>query len=230
MRKNRPAALAAALALVALLSACGGGGDDDNGDVATLGSVDDGTDTTAVDGEAASDAPTDPEEAALAFAECMRDNGIDMPDPEFTDDGGIAMSMGTGPGEIDEEAMQAAQTECEPIMANVRPSEENMPSDEEIQEMQDRALEAAQCMREHGYDWPDPVFEDGGRMTQSMQESDIDFDDEQFQADQEECMGGEGAIFSGGGPGNTGDAADGADVMVESGSGGPDSADDSGDE
>jgi hypothetical protein len=214
MRKNRPAALAAALALVALLGACGGDGDDDTGDVATLGSDDDGTDTTGVDGEAASDAPTDPEEAALAFAACMRENGIDMPDPEFTSDGGMAMSIGGGPGEFDEEAMEAAQAECEPIMANVRPSEEDMPSDEEIQEMQDRALEAAQCMREHGYDWPDPVFEDGGRMTQMMggEDSGIDPEDPQFQADQEECMGGEGMMIGGGPAGAQGSTGDGPTV------------------
>jgi hypothetical protein len=98
-----------------------------------------------------------------------------------------------------------------------------MPSDEEIQEMQDRALEAAQCMREHGYDWPDPVFEDGGRMTQTMDsDSSIDPEDPQFQADQEECMGGEGMMIGGGPAGSqSGD-------QVQTGSG-PDD-DDAGDE
>jgi hypothetical protein len=205
MRTNRPAALAAALALTALLSACGGGGDDDTGDVATLG--DDSTDATSGDGTTADTEAEamSAEDAALAFAECMRENGIEMDDPQM-DDGGMAIAIGGEGGDIDEEALEAAHEECQPIMDNATPPEGfEPPSDEEIQEMQDEALEAAQCMREHGYDWPDPVFEDGGRMTQTMggEDSDIDFEDPQFQADQEECMGGQGAVFSAGGPGGS---------------------------
>jgi hypothetical protein len=219
MRRTRPAALVAvALSLAALASACGGGGDDDTGDVATLGDTGAATDDTTAEGETASDAPTDPQEAALAYAECMRENGIDMPDPEFSNGGGVAIAIGGEEGEVDEEALQAAQEVCQPIMENARPSEEDMPSDEEIQEMQDRALEAAQCMRDHGYDWPDPVFEDGGRMTQMIggEDSDLpDPDDPEFQAAQEECMGGAGGVFTGGGPG--GESGDGP--SVESGDG-----------
>ncbi|HEY7625928.1 MAG TPA: hypothetical protein VH761_02630, partial [Ilumatobacteraceae bacterium] len=40
-------------------------------------------------------------EKALAFSKCMREHGIDMPDPQFGDDGtfsvGIGATAGTGP-------------------------------------------------------------------------------------------------------------------------------------
>ena len=51
------------------------------------------------------------QEQALAFARCMRRNGIDMPDPEF-DGGGIRQRMGEG---IDPESarFREAQKKCE---------------------------------------------------------------------------------------------------------------------
>ena len=35
-------------------------------------------------------------EQALAFAKCMREHGIDMPDPQFTDNGGINLALERG--------------------------------------------------------------------------------------------------------------------------------------
>ena len=63
----------------------------------------------------------DPEQEAemreqlLEFAECMRDHGIDMPDPVFGEDGRVTMSAEAGerfePG-VDDEAFEAASEEC----------------------------------------------------------------------------------------------------------------------
>ena len=39
-------------------------------------------------------APTDPQEAFLAYAACMREHGIDMPDPQVSDEGGGKFSVG----------------------------------------------------------------------------------------------------------------------------------------
>ncbi len=36
------------------------------------------------------------QEQALAFSKCMRDHGIDMPDPQFSTDGGGAFSISVG--------------------------------------------------------------------------------------------------------------------------------------
>jgi hypothetical protein len=58
-------------------------------------------------------------EQALAFAECMRENGIDMPDPQFEGDGKMKMRIG-GPGSSgpspDSPAFQQAQEACEDKM------------------------------------------------------------------------------------------------------------------
>ena len=56
-------------------------------------------------------------EEALAFTKCMREHGIDMPDPTFSDDGGMSQSMGspTGsgpPSDVDQKAMQDASKAC----------------------------------------------------------------------------------------------------------------------
>ena len=53
---------------------------------------------------------------ALEFAQCMRDHGVDMPDPQFTEDGGVMMQVG-GPGQqLDPDTMQAAQEACNELM------------------------------------------------------------------------------------------------------------------
>ena len=54
---------------------------------------------------------------ALEFAECMRDHGIDMPDPQFDEDGGVAIMIGGPDGApIDPATMQAAQEACGGLM------------------------------------------------------------------------------------------------------------------
>jgi hypothetical protein len=55
-------------------------------------------------------------EQALQFAQCMRDNGVDMPDPEFSEDGGgITQSLG-GPGETEDPDMETAMQTCREFM------------------------------------------------------------------------------------------------------------------
>ena len=188
-----------------LLGACGGGDDDDAGDIATLGEGDSATtgdDATGDTADGSVEGPTDPEEAALAFAQCMREHGIDMPDPEFTGDGGVAIGI-RGDGSTEEE-MQEAQEACQPLMENAVGNLEP-PSAEELQERQDQALAAAQCMREHGYDWPDPEFDEGGGVGIRLPEG-LDPEDPEFQAAQEECMGGDGVFSIAGGPADAEDA------------------------
>jgi hypothetical protein len=55
-------------------------------------------------------------EQALEFAQCMRDNGVDMPDPEFSEDGGgITQSIG-GPDEAEDPDMESAMQTCRELM------------------------------------------------------------------------------------------------------------------
>jgi hypothetical protein len=52
----------------------------------------------------------------LAFAKCMRDNGINMPDPTF-EGGGVKMSMGSPGGpKLDRAKVDAAHKACQKIL------------------------------------------------------------------------------------------------------------------
>jgi hypothetical protein len=57
-------------------------------------------------------------EGMLAFAQCMRGHGIDMPDPEFGENGKSKITIG-GPGragQMDQPAFEAAQEACQDKM------------------------------------------------------------------------------------------------------------------
>jgi hypothetical protein len=174
MRRSLVPALVAALALTMSVTACGEDSDDPG--VATLDGSDDGGD----DGGEAGD-EEDLEEQALAFSECMRENGVpDFPDPVI-EDGRIQMRIGgpDGGGELDPEAMEAAQEACQ----DLAPRGGGNFSEEDRQEMQDAFLEYAQCMRENGYDMPDPDFEGDGGLFRMEGEP----DDPAFQKAQAAC-------------------------------------------
>ena len=72
-------------------------------------------------------APPGPKEAEnrkamLDFARCMRENGVDMPDPQF-EGGRVTMKMGGKPGEIDPAKMQAAEKACAKYREAIKPPE-----------------------------------------------------------------------------------------------------------
>ncbi|MET0772900.1 MAG: hypothetical protein ABWZ82_07440 [Candidatus Limnocylindrales bacterium] len=135
--------------------------------------------------------PSDPQEAMLAYVECMRDHGVDMPDPEFTADGGMTMRVGGegrpdagltgGPGDP---AFQEAQEACGSLMeGTVRDLDP-----EQQAEMQAQALAFAECMREHGVDMPDPQFDENGGVGIMIGGPDAPrIDPETMQAAQEAC-------------------------------------------
>ena len=150
------ALLMMALMLTPFMVACGNSGDDDPG-VATLD--DSGADDEETDGgtDTAGD-EDDLEEQALEFAQCMRENGVpDFPDPQV-DGGRITMGGPGGGEEFDQDAVEKAMEACE----DLAPRGGGNFSPEEQQEMQDAFLAYAQCMRDNGYDMPDPDFSDGG--------------------------------------------------------------------
>jgi hypothetical protein len=116
-------------------------------------------------------------EAALEFAECMRRNGVDMPDP--TPDGGMRLTARPG----DEATVQRAQEACQKYLDKARPPE---PSEEEQREAREQALEHARCMREHGIDFPDPTFGEDGTVEQRLGEG-IDPKDPAFREAEKAC-------------------------------------------
>jgi hypothetical protein len=169
LRRALPAAAAAILLLLAL-TACGSSPDSDDG-VASLG----GSSTTETNAAAA--AEQDPEKAALEFAKCMREHGIDVPDPGPNGE----MRLTIGPGQ--EAKMEKAQEACGHLMENARPRL----SEEQQSVMQDAMLAFAKCMREHGIDMPDPEFSEGGRVTQRARRGQLDPDSSKFQEAEKAC-------------------------------------------
>jgi hypothetical protein len=144
---------------------------------------------------AAATNPADPEEAFLAFAACMRENGIDMPDPQF-DAGGQGggfriVRPGSGDGQpidFQSEEFQAAQETCDDLLEGLVGTQDP----EAIAERQEAMLAFAQCMRENGVDMPDPDVGGGPgfgvRIGGPDSDSDIDPGSPEFQAAMETCQ------------------------------------------
>jgi hypothetical protein len=147
-----------ALAACALLAvACGGG---------------DGTPAAARSDESKR------REAAVKFAECMREQGIDFPDPGS----GGEVKIG---GDASPEELRAAEEACAELREDIKPPEL---SEEQQQEFKDAALAHARCMREHGIDFPDPTFsEDGGARITLGRGSGVNPDDPDFKEAEEAC-------------------------------------------
>jgi hypothetical protein len=189
----------------------GGGDDDDDGGVASIDGSDGSEDGDGSSSEGGgNDRPDQSEfqDAMLEYAQCMRDNGVDMPDPEFSGEGGVTMGRGgaDGPGSPQEEEFQAADEACHSIVEDVMPDIELSPEDQA--RMQDEQRAVAECMRDKGWDMPDPQVGDdgsvrvergpgggggGGPISPENQEENL--------ADMEACMeelGMEGGPMSGG--------------------------------
>lgn len=85
------------------------------------------------------------EEFQLAFAACMREQGIDMPDPT---EGGTQVDAGSGDG-----FQQAAELCMDELGAPPSGSGDAQPSERQREVF----LEMAQCFRDNGIDVPDPA-------------------------------------------------------------------------
>jgi hypothetical protein len=96
-------------------------------------------------------------EGALEYAKCMREHGIDMPDPQRVGSGGIKMTQKGGPGS--KAKMDAANKDCQKYMVK---GGGKAPSAAEQAKAKDAMLAYAKCMRAHGVDMPDPKFSSNG--------------------------------------------------------------------
>jgi hypothetical protein len=137
--------LAAALLAACALAVAACGGEDPAG----------GTSPSA-------DRESEAREAQLNYARCMRDHGVDMPDPTFESDG-RSLQTGPDPEDIDDlkrGKFREAEQACKKYLEAIEPPEL---SEEQQQEFRDAALANARCMREHGIEnFPDPTFGENG--------------------------------------------------------------------
>jgi hypothetical protein len=208
-RRRWPATVAFVLiALLGLvLAACSvNAGAPDGSGVATLNSQ------APADGAAPSPSLS-AEESLLAYARCMREHGIDMPDPEFKGDangGKVNISLGNPNGsKIDKNKMDAAEAACGHFMQNAPFGPGGGQMD---QATQDALLAFAKCMREHGINMPDPQFTGGGAIQNVEGIGSSDKDSAKFQEAQQACQD----KLPGGGP----NASAGPGIDIGTGGGG----------
>ncbi|MBE1537619.1 hypothetical protein [Actinomadura algeriensis] len=86
------------------------------------------------------------EDARVEFAQCMRENGVDVPDPGAGESEGARLGEG-----VDRRRLEKALEKCRSSLqaGGVLP-------DLADPEVRDQYAKLAQCMREHGVDMPDP--------------------------------------------------------------------------
>lgn len=145
MRLRTSGALAALpLTLALVLTGCGSsGGDKDKVASANGGSVSTGTGSTPGGGNVGGGGKGD---QAVKFAECMRKNGVNIPDPD-PGSGRITMKLdGSVPKEKVDKAMQACR--------QYSPQGDGSTPDPQEEE---RGRKYAECMRKNGVEkFPDP--------------------------------------------------------------------------
>jgi hypothetical protein len=145
------------LLLVILLTACGSAAQADG--VASL------VDPSATP-DASPSASVDPEAAMEAFADCMREHGVDIRGT-FVSAGG----SGTGPVKntttgngadktgVSKDKFEAADKACHSLLPQ---GGVNGPGGDIDPAFEQKMLDFAKCMRDHGIDMPDPQFNSSG--------------------------------------------------------------------
>jgi hypothetical protein len=155
-----------ALALALLLAACSG---------------DSGSATTTT---------LDTESQLLKFAACMRAEGIELPDPAIGSDGFPEFVPPEGFDMNDADAMD----EVFDAVAACREYIEGLTqqfADIDLNAITDTLVEFADCMRDNGFDLPDPDFTlmrpQNGQFPNAGPFGNVDFDDPDFEAAFEAC-------------------------------------------
>lgn len=169
-----------ALSLLTLLAACGG----DDSDGSAVASLDDVATTTTAGASDPSDETAIDEAAVLEFAACMRDGGIDFPDPVVDADGNVGFDLLAlrDLADVDESELEAAFEPCAPLLEGVSFGFEDIFD----AEFQDELLDFSVCMRANGFDMPDPDF--SNLTTNGQLYPEFDLDDPDFETAFEACQ------------------------------------------
>jgi hypothetical protein len=143
MKRRRAAALPLLILMLTL-----GLGTTAAAQVATLATPDPNAEATSPPAEA-----IDGEQAILDFVACLRDNGLDIPDPQFGPEGprfadpAILASLDFRSREF----LDAVEA-CQDLLAALQPEIDP----EQQAEQNEQLLGFAECMRDEGVDFPDP--------------------------------------------------------------------------
>ena len=127
------------------------------------------------------------EDAVLAFTACLRDEGLDVDDPAIDGEGNLVAPTphALAAESLDISAVHSAFAVCRGLLDNVAFGM----STEDLTGREDELLAFAVCMRENGYDMPDPDFSDNGHSGDGPFGDAIDTDDPDFQTAAETCEG-----------------------------------------
>ena len=123
------------LVLLLLAAACGDSGDDGIASLEQEAAV---TSTTSVDAQT----------ALLDFAQCVREQGVDIDDPTLDSAG----NFGFVPSDVDPDELLAARDACSEFLADI--NIEAFGFDRTA--IEDQLFAYARCMRDNGFDMPDP--------------------------------------------------------------------------
>ena len=127
------------------------------------------------------------EQAVLDFAACLRDEGLNIDDPDVDAAGNLVPpNQHALAGEtLDMAALHSAFDVCRELLDGVAFGL----STEDLAEREDELLAFAVCMRENGYDLPDPDFSGDGHTGDGPFGDAIDTDDPTFQRAAQACEG-----------------------------------------
>jgi hypothetical protein len=146
--------LALGCALISFATACGS--EASGSQVASL-DVDSTNDAETTE----TSTPADTQEASLAFAQCMRGNGVDMDDPTFDADGNT-QGGGFGPDsgiDFRDEATQAALEACSDLIQDIGPGGGGTRGGNfDATAIQDAFNAFAECLRDEGLEVDDIEF------------------------------------------------------------------------
>ncbi len=162
--------LALALLVAMALAACGGASGDTG-----VASANSGTGQPS----ASPSSTTSAAEQVRKYAQCLRDHGIDVSDPDTGAGGGGLKVESRDPAKMD-----AAQKACQKYApgsggANSRPDPQALA----------RARRFSQCMRDHGVpDFPDPDPNGGGIRVSGTRGSDLTPDNPTFKKAEQACQ------------------------------------------
>lgn len=169
-----------AMIAILMIAACGSASED----VPSLTSLEDGPAAEPTAG--AADTTLENEARMMAFAQCLRDQGIDVQDPVVDADGNVQMPELAGDIKWDKEG--AAWEACAEHLEGFMFEKERV----DMSEYLDQALALATCLRDKGYDVDDPTTETLDQWRGGFKDA-INWDDPRQVADFEECSGEEAA-------------------------------------